>query len=371
MSATKKIVFILGAGASQDCGAPLMKDFLNVSRDLLLEGKVEKYRIEFEQVFFAIQKLQKIHSKSLLDLNNIESIYTLFEFSQLINKLPDYPQKDIKKLIASLVRVIVSTLEQSILFSIDNSGVFSSSGSYGGFVELLKNLNKYNFESSILTFNYDVALDIALQNSDLTPYYGFDSNIKKSKFCNLFKLHGSLNWVSQKSEVKVYQVADFLSDAKKDFNSWDNIGRNGPLILSEKLTNNFSERSVKQSPTSFIVPPTWNKSGYHNSLSTIWKKAADELGKAEYIVVIGFSLPETDSFFKHLFGLGTAGDRLLRKFLVYNPDNSGQVKKRFESLLGPGAISVFEYLEMDFKTGLSDISETLTGNKIHRGLMIL
>lgn len=58
------IVFILGAGASQQCGAPLMSDFLDVASNLLRSNAVQEKRTEFEKVFSAIGALQSVHSKA-------------------------------------------------------------------------------------------------------------------------------------------------------------------------------------------------------------------------------------------------------------------------------------------------------------------
>lgn len=48
------VVFILGAGASRDCGGPLMSDFLDISQELLLSRKVDDKEEEFKRVFEAI-----------------------------------------------------------------------------------------------------------------------------------------------------------------------------------------------------------------------------------------------------------------------------------------------------------------------------
>ena len=71
-------VFILGAGASREAGCPLMADFLERARYLYAAGMVEDVRKSFEIVFEAIGDLQPVHSKSQLDLTNIESIFTCF-----------------------------------------------------------------------------------------------------------------------------------------------------------------------------------------------------------------------------------------------------------------------------------------------------
>ncbi len=82
------VVFILGAGASKICGAPLMGDFLDVARHLLSTQSVPDKKEHYERVFRAIGALQVVHSKAQLDLTNIESIFTALEISNVLGKLP-------------------------------------------------------------------------------------------------------------------------------------------------------------------------------------------------------------------------------------------------------------------------------------------
>lgn len=79
-----KVVFVLGAGASKQCGAPLMANFLDVASDLLHTGRASEKSTHFHQVFKAIGDLQTVHSKAQLDLNNIESIFTVLELGRVI-----------------------------------------------------------------------------------------------------------------------------------------------------------------------------------------------------------------------------------------------------------------------------------------------
>ena len=69
-------VFILGAGASFDAGGPLMTDFLDVAGDLYRSDR-SSFK-DFEPVFSAISALSAAHSKSILDLDNIESVFAAF-----------------------------------------------------------------------------------------------------------------------------------------------------------------------------------------------------------------------------------------------------------------------------------------------------
>lgn len=84
----RNVVFILGAGASKQCGAPLMNDFLETAFHLWKTNKVQEKQEHFERVFRAISALQIVHSKSQIDLDNIESIFTALEMANVLGKLP-------------------------------------------------------------------------------------------------------------------------------------------------------------------------------------------------------------------------------------------------------------------------------------------
>ncbi len=113
-----EVVFILGAGASKDCGAPLMNDFLDTASRLLSTNKVGNKKGDFERVFKVISVLQAVHSKAQLDLNNIESIFTSLEIANILQKLPGFSANEIPLAITSLKELIVVTLEETIKFPV-------------------------------------------------------------------------------------------------------------------------------------------------------------------------------------------------------------------------------------------------------------
>lgn len=114
------IVFILGAGASRYCGGPLMSDFLEIAGDLWKSGVIKEQSREFEKIFNVISGLQVVHSKSQLDLNNIESIFTVLELGKVIQKVPGIESRQIPEMIAALKKVIVTTMEHCIEYRIRN-----------------------------------------------------------------------------------------------------------------------------------------------------------------------------------------------------------------------------------------------------------
>jgi hypothetical protein len=82
-----KTVFILGAGASFEAGAPLMKDFLDKSEQLRDLGRIPDSQREFDLVFKALAALNHAHSKAVLNVRNIEEVFAAFEMAKLIKRL--------------------------------------------------------------------------------------------------------------------------------------------------------------------------------------------------------------------------------------------------------------------------------------------
>ena len=74
-------------------------------------------------------------------------------------------------------------------------------------------------------------------------------------------------------------------------------------------------------------------------------------------------MPETDAFFRLLYGLGTVGETLLKKVVVYNPDQSGVTESRFKDMLGPGALARFEYKPLVFSEAIGDVRKFFPGRK--------
>lgn len=359
------IAFILGAGASKQCGAPLMADFLDIANQLLRSRSVEDKKDHFEKVFRAIGGLQSVHSKAQLDLTNIESIFTAFEISNVLGKLPGFHPSEIPGVIASLKEVIVKTLESTINFPTSKSYI-GTPVPYEPFANLLSHLREEAFPQqtvSVITFNYDIAIDMALFKCGLGPNYGIPPDPSCHNPVSLYKLHGSLNWAQLKESGTVHPL-----QLDKYFTKYRITGfgkrETCKIPIGSHLKEFFSKNTdleVESEPV--IVPPTWNKSDYHQALQKIWSKAAQDLSEARAIFICGYSLPETDAFFRLLYALGTVGSSPLEKIIVYNP-NESEVDKRFREMLGPGAIARYQYKQMFFNDAISDIKEMYPKRKV-------
>lgn len=353
-------VFILGAGASKQAGAPLMKEFLDTAHNLWRLKAVGDAAPSFELVFDAVSALQAVHSKSQLDLDNIESVFTTCEMAKMLGRFPGDAGKDIDGLIRALKVVIIKTLELTMRFPISERKIMCPEP-YDKFVHLVRHLKetaKPAQKVTLLTFNYDIALDFALFDFGYEPDYGLGQRPQVDyEFITLLKLHGSLNWsetipsVEEKAVIpwslreyfKTYSVPSF-SELKYCH-----------IPIGSQLAKRVSPPGTPIIGEALLVPPTWNKAETHRTLSLVWQKAAAALSEAENIFVIGYSMPEADAFFRYLYALGTVGKTMLKRFWVFDPDASGGVERRFAALLGPGASVRFRYHQTDFADALSII----------------
>ena len=211
---------------------------------------------------------------------------------------------------------------------------------YLNFVDLVKNLSDKAVPrqtAAVLTFNYDIVLDFAFYVRKIPINY-FVDNIKNTSV-PLLKLHGSTNWGKcPECEKIMYGSFDdpsvIVPEKIKD-------------IRGDKLRINFRSDMKKLKcccgkhlPSEpFIIPPTWNKTNDHAQISSVWEQAAKELSGAEYIFISGYSMPETDVFFRQLFALGTEGPKLIKRITIFDKDD--KVGERFKNFLGPGASDKF------------------------------
>ncbi|MBN2058370.1 MAG: hypothetical protein JW782_06210 [Candidatus Saganbacteria bacterium] len=350
-----KNVFILGAGTSVVAGAPLMSNFLDKAR---LLGLVNRSEDNIDMVFRAIEELRVAHFKSYIDLDNIESVFGAIEMSRILKRFGVYSKEDIEKLSNATKRLIVLTLENSIKFEVSGSGA-KPFVPHADFVKMIVELGgrgRMN-EVAVITFNYDILIDYACYYQRVPIEYC----LAEAQYVNslkYLKLHGSLNWATCKKcgSIVPWHFSDFFS--KYHFSIWPGETKSVHIDIGSKI-GNMEHCAQKVSGEPFIVPPTWNKSEYHKFLSNVWSQAAKELSDAENIFIIGFSLPETDMFFKYLFALGSIGSGHIERFWVFNPDNSGGVENRYRELIGTGIQRRFKYLTLPFREALPKIKSEL------------
>ncbi|OBI49262.1 hypothetical protein A5707_17250 [Mycobacterium kyorinense] len=190
----------------------------------------------------------------------------------------------------------------------------------------LQQLVKYWHDESakVISFNYDMLVELAwlvyasggtarnLYPAPVTPISTRRAAVlggrRPSEGLELMKLHGSLSWRYSGPESP---PGDTIYDVDIAGGSWDATG-----ILPRN--DDAEYLSVDREP--MIVPPAAVKSPYYNNrtLQALWRSAAEALADAEELVIMGFSLPQSD--------------QLVRAMLCTNlPDSAGIVPVDYEN----------------------------------------
>jgi hypothetical protein len=353
-----EIVFILGAGASRESGAPLMGDFLDRALQLHRQNTPNLDHQAFESVFQAISKLQVIHSKATLDLDNLETVFGALEMAKVIGLFPGASAEEIEALYSSFKKLIAQTLEQSVRFKVSEKQILPSD-SYSKLAQLLFHLwrGPRRRSCSVITFNYDVALDYALSFHSVPIDYCLEPPTGNAVVPYL-KLHGSLNWVCTKETNRViaWPCQEWFRNRVFFLDDVSEI----PLQLCQRLATEHPMLGPEDyDPQPVLIPPTWNKTAYQGNLANVWRRAARELSDAEEIYVSGYSLVGTDTYFRYLFALGSVGPSRIRRFFVADPDPSGEVAKRFRDVLGPDASKKLDFRKAQFSQMVNIASDLL------------
>lgn len=322
-----------------------MDEFYDRARKIrsssLLKNSFKKH---FDIVFSAIDKLQIISSKAKLRLYNIEDLYSALEMARIVRGFTNFSLKEIEETIESLKIVITSTIENSIKFKIINN----KPEPHDVYHNLVNRVQYFNSKASvsIITFNYDIALDYAFFHENITIDYALINEVTTDAI-PVLKLHGSLNWGYCEKCKKVSQL-----DFNEYFSKYD---CSDSSIKIGSYINEFAHscKTGNYSRSAAIVPPTWFKLSMYNDIYNVWSRAAKELSQASIIVVIGYSLPATDVFFKYLYAIGTIGTNLIQKFIVINPDSNAH--NHFKSLLGPLVLEKYHEVSENFKKDMPEI----------------
>ena len=290
ISEMEKVVYLIGAGFSAPLGLPVMSNFLVRSKDLFAT-QPEKYR-HFEEVFKTIANMHVCKSYFEADLFNIEEILSILEMREGLESSSEV--RTFIKYITDVVQHYTPVLKQpppvrqgGWMQSIFGVGIASH---YGSFVGSLFNLKfsvawppgnpdsgAIRFAScenatasySLVSLNYDLVLE------NLTSF--------------LNEHHPSAKQVRFQREFSRGTSADAIE------------------VPLSKLHGSVESRE--------IIAPTWNKS-LHPKLVSNWKKAHELIADANYIRILGYSLPTTDAYIKYLLKSAVVNSSNLKRIDV-------------------------------------------------------
>jgi len=347
-------VYLLGAGFSFTAGLPLMASFLNRMRDTLeafqKEGRQEECQAIGEVLDYRLQAASAAYW-STLDLENVEQLFSLADAAQhpVGKRLPvaiaatlEYcrdrgPDRKVRvqpydSETSKRVRPPNGALDAKWAENIPEIYRLIEAAEKEGFTTshvaallgMVNGKSEVTGTNTVITFNYDTLFEDAVTRLGVPWTYGFPFRATSGFFKDvhfeqddgddwgrsddrnaipILKLHGSVNWSVENVDGPHKQL--------KIFHSYG--------MLRDKI----------KEPR--IIPPTWSK-GVDDQLSLPWETAVNRLKTATRVVVIGFSMPETDLHFRYLLAAGLQQNAWLRTIVFVNPDAAG-VEARARAVL--------------------------------------
>lgn len=347
-----KTVLLLGAGASvaeaKSQGVsnnklpPTDRDFFTY---------VYRY---WKSSYFPIQRYaMKEFGVHLQDPNfGMEILFNWF-YQSTIDKLSKPTIKDDLSLPRAIAnyRLLRNSLQRAIAKSTNgvnprNDQIKKSRSDLAKIINYL--VGEYGVKNTtIMTFNYDLLVEKALEFLSLECYYQCDfigtishlPNDKSLKSIStkqsentipLLKLHGSLNWQS-KGDID-NSINQKLFPERADIELY--MGRKIPSIASIR-------RPV-------IVPPIYEKSSiFGKILNPIWEQTSRALRDMNRIVIFGYSLPEADIRAQIVLSsnLATTYAKTRKRPRVDIIDTNPEVCERYANRLQLDSLNYYQFVD--------------------------
>jgi hypothetical protein len=287
----ERIVYVLGAGFSAPLGIPVVRDFLLRAKDLYFSDPA-KYA-DFHEIFQTIEGLASVKNYLNADLFDIEEVFSIIEMQRQLG----LGRPDVSKFIADVVQAYTPALPPPVRGGSREQvwGQIATWHGYGAFAMALARLKPMSqgggtypcelasehLRYDVVTLNYDKALELPLDqlisaSQSLSPGVYQRPSTRDTPLANcrtaIMKLHG---------------------DAR--------LGT--------------------------IVPPTWDKS-VRDTVRIDWEWAYHALQQANHVRILGYSFPETDTYFRYFLKAALSRTVHLKSIDVVTLDPEGRTRRR-------------------------------------------
>jgi len=309
MKSTENILYILGAGFSAPVGLPVMSNFIFKAKDLFAR-EPEKFAY-FREIFKEMDRMSKAKSFIEYDLLNIEDVLSVLEMKSTVYGAGS---KRMSKMFRQFVADVITAHTRPIEICNDGHWIWQVFGAnaplpqYGMFLANILKMqllveeqsNRSRFleirksdrlvrNYSVITFNYDMILENALTHLLLTSW--------------------------NRPSFKIDRALD-----------------KGQTLFHDPLTLHYAKLHGSCDDPETIITPTWNKIRF-DSHNKAWRMAFEMIKSANFIRFIGYSLPDTDNYFKYLLISALNESYNLKGIDIICLDLDGSVKNRYDRIL--------------------------------------
>ena len=333
------VLYIIGAGFSAPLGLPVIRNFLFMARDMLeLDPIRYKY---FRQVLDQIRALSTAKNYLSADLFNIEHVLSILEmrahtrgealpkiFVRFLADVIEHYTPDVPALYRD-THTRLKNAKEFCSSSLLNPPLWSAYISFIACAFCLEFMNDgigkrktvqaiypdSHYKYGFLSLNYDLILERAL--SYIQKWHGLES-------CPPF----------------------FRSSGRSNA-----FRENVDVVSLAKLHGTVAKKR--------LVAPTWNKT-HDKSMLKVWALAEEQLKRATFIRFLGYSLPESDSYFQYLLSAALTDNEALRGIDVVCQDPDGSVRSRYERII---SFRPLNFVNANLEEYLMLIHDVFTGTQ--------
>lgn len=311
-----KVTFLLGAGASAPSGIPtvdkLLSELWNRARkigredlDKLAKWCADRNITNIEDLLTAAY-ISNFSSKNSSVISLLD--YFLFSGSGTSSQEEEYesrrPHRQRTQIDVSSISFLQETLQT--LFALLTNTMISAkpNQTHQSIVDFLKLHNG----TSVITTNYDGCMDEAILNRKLKLRSALisDNNSDVTDKVDLIKMHGSINWA----------YCDSCHDALEfDLLQLKNVYNKD--ILSYPVMGICKNCGGLRRP--LLVPPLSFKFLMFPTLIDIWNTARQRIENADYLIIIGYSFSEADTYITKILSRSMA-IKSSQKMIIINND---------------------------------------------------
>jgi hypothetical protein len=321
------IAYILGAGASRHADYPLASKLLHG-----LAGWLDHCDVREQWVGECRNRIVQVR----------ETFGSRDDFESILGKLEEYGHRRVKPTSATTYRQNVVDIMHDCAERLRGTDCGNPDEPAQGFYpqylrsELIQALREFFYQteqkrseptaceifgarrierdSTVITFNYDVALERALVRAgkwDIGTGYGFTAFWDRAaSFTTIYKLHGSVNWFQapMQQNPPPFMLTRDLKLLGYDDLVDPRIGQNDVAV------NNLG---------TMILPDPRKEFSWEGFWSPLWGAAAERLRGASDVFIHGYSMPSADSKARELLFGNISKSATINVYCLNKSDDIG------------------------------------------------
>ncbi len=325
----EKVVYLLGAGFSAPLNLPVISDFYIKAKRMVESHNDEVFKKSFGVVEDKVRKISNIKHYFDSDQYNIEEILSILEMMDYLKE--EKNAEHFRSYIAEVIKYYTPKIED------------------------LRELNMSNFYDFIFTYNEKLRTYGFFVADILNLQLSKNKGDRKVFWFPIENPEFSYSIITLNYDLVIENFVRFLA------------GEGNNLFINEKEVNieDLIDEKIAKLHGSVeplkLVPPTWNK-GSDEELLNEWKKAYKFLKEANHIRVLGYSLPNSDSYIKYLLKAAILECENLQSIDVICLDKGGTVKERYDDFVKFNFykfknVDILNYLLINFKLHREEFSK--------------